>query len=393
MRDTCRASSRRRATSHVGIEHVSSRVDRMASDTVVSTGERIAKGKSSGNSNRTPRTGRNREDCGPALACGADRLTRHTRSLLRGDTGDCGHRHRSPLDLFVLFAVFFLSACSKKAEPDAYGSFEAREVVVSSQTSGQLEWFTPTEGSKLALGAIVGVVDTTQLDLERAQTVAQREATEARVSAASGQVRVFEAQLGVARRALDRTKRLFDQKAATAQQLDQAEREYRTLVAQIQAAQAQRQSVAKEVAAGTARVAQIHERIRRSRIANPEAGTVLAIYAKAGEVVQPGQPLYRIANLDTLILRAYVAEKQLATVKLGQRVQVHVDQGDGSLTTVTGIVSWVASKAEFTPTPVQTREERTDLVYAVKVNVPNPRGALKIGMPADMDLGGVPRGT
>jgi HlyD family secretion protein len=206
-------------------------------------------------------------------------------------------------------------------------------------------------------------------------------------------VNVYESQLTVAKRSLERTKRLFDQKAATSQQLDQADRDYRMLVAQIQAAQAQRQSVAKEVAASTAHVAQIHDRISKSQIANPEAGTVLATYAKAGEIVQPGQALYRIAKLDTLILRAYVAEKQLASVKLGQRVQVHVDQGNGTLLTLPGVVTWVASKAEFTPTPVQTRDERADLVYAVKVNVANPNGALKIGMPADMDLAGVARGT
>ena len=284
-------------------------------------------------------------------------------------------------------------ARASQPKPDAYGNFEANEVVVSSQANGQLRWFTPVEGTKLASGDIVGVVDTTQLDLERAQTVAQRAATEARVVAASGQVGVYESQRAVAKRSLERTRRLFDQKAATAQQLDQAERDYRMLVAQIQAAQAQRQSVAKEVAASTAHVAQIHDRISKSQIANPEAGTVLATYAKAGEIVQPGQALYRIANLDTLILRAYVVEKQLASVKLGQRVQVHVDQGDGTLLALPGIVSWVASKAEFTPTPVQTRDERADLVYAVKVYVPNPKGALKIGMPADMDLTGAPRGT
>jgi HlyD family secretion protein len=152
-------------------------------------------------------------------------------------------------------------------------------------------------------------------------------------------------------------------------------------------------SVAKEVAASTAHVAQIRDRINKSQIANPEAGTVLATYTRAGEIIQPGQPLYRIANLDTLILRAYIAENQLAAVKLGQVVQVHVDQGNGTLLTLPGVVSWVASKAEFTPTPVQTRDERTDLVYAVKVNVVNRNGALKIGMPADMDLGGVPRKT
>ncbi|MEP6732841.1 MAG: HlyD family efflux transporter periplasmic adaptor subunit [bacterium] len=293
----------------------------------------------------------------------------------------------------LLLIIISASACNKAPEPDAFGNFEAREVVVSSQASGQLQWFTPVEGTKLASGAIVGVVDTTQLDLERAQTVAQRSATEARAVAAGGQVGVYETQLTVARRTLERTRRLFDQKAATSQQLDQADRDYRTLVAQITAARAQQVSVSKEVSASTAHVAQIHDRISKSQIANPEAGTVLATYVRAGEVVQQGQQLYRVASLDTLILRAYVAEKQLASVKLGQTVQVHVDQGNGALLTLPGTVSWVASKAEFTPTPVQTRDERADLVYAVKVNVPNRNGALKIGMPADLVLAGRPSGT
>ena len=293
--------------------------------------------------------------------------------------------------LFVLIAASY--ACAAKSEPDAYGNFEAREVVVSSLAGGQLRWFTPVEGARLAAGVAVGLVDTTQLDLERAQSVAQRSATQARVSAAGGQVAVYVAQLGVSKRTLDRTRRLFDQKAATAQQLDLAERDYRTLVAQIQAARAQEQSVAKEVSSSSAHVAQIRDRIGRSQIVNPEGGTVLATYARAGEIIQAGQPLYRIANLDTLVLRAYVAERQLASLKLGQRVEVHVDQGDGTLLSAVGVVSWVASKAEFTPTPVQTRDERTDLVYAVKVNVANPRGALKIGMPADLTLAAAPKGT
>ena len=295
--------------------------------------------------------------------------------------------------LLILLVAATGIGCAQDRAPDAYGNFEATEVVVSSQASGQLRWFTPTEGAKLAAGAIVGLVDTTQLDLERAQSVAQQSATEARVTAAAGQVGVYEAQLAVARRTLDRTKRLFDQQAATAQQLDQAERDFRTLVAQIQAAQAQRQSVVKEVSSTTARVAQVRDRIAKSQVANPQAGTVLATYARAGEVVLSGQALYRIANLDTLVLRAYVAESQLAALRLGQRVQVSVDQGDGTRITTAGVVSWVASKAEFTPTPVQTRDERTDLVYAVKVNVANPRGVLKIGMPADVDLGVAPKGS
>jgi HlyD family secretion protein len=240
---------------------------------------------------------------------------------------------------------------------------------------------------------VVGMVDTTQLGLERDQVVAQRQATEARAAAAGGQVGVYTSQLDVSRRTLERTRRLFEQKAATAQQLDQAERDYRMLVAQVSAARAQQQSVGREVSSSTARVAQIRDRIAKSDVVNPSPGTVLATYVKTGEVVQQGQPLYRIANLDTMVLRAYVAETQLASLKLGARVRVNVDQGNGQRITLPGVVTWVASKAEFTPTPVQTRDERADLVYAVKVNVANPNGAIKIGMPADLDLAGAPRGT
>ena len=124
---------------------------------------------------------------------------------------------------------------------------------------------------------------------------------------------------------------------------------------------------------------------------NPISGTVLAAYAHPGEVIQASQPLYRIANLDTLIFRAYVGESQLGSVRIGQAVSVQADRGDGKLMTVPGVVSWVASRAEFTPTPVQTRDERADLVYQVKVRVPNPGGELKIGMPGDMVIRAAPK--
>jgi HlyD family secretion protein len=293
--------------------------------------------------------------------------------------------------LLLISAV--ATACGGGSEPDAYGNFEANEVSVSAQTSGQLVWFTPTEGAELAAGAVAGLVDTTQLALERAQMIAQREATSARVAEAGNQVQVFQAQLVIAERNYERMRRLFEQSAATAQQRDQAEREYRTLVAQIAAARAQQQSVSREVASTTARVAEINDRIAKSKIINPEQGTVLATYAKAGEVVQPGVPLYKIADVDTLIMRAYITENQLSSVRLGQKVQVHVDQGGGNLLTLAGEVRWVSSKAEFTPTPIQTRDERADLVYAVKIYVPNPKGVLKIGMPGDVTLTAAARAT
>jgi len=281
-------------------------------------------------------------------------------------------------------------ACHRAKDPDAYGNFEADEVSVSAQASGQLTSFTPVEGAALRVGEIVGVVDTTQLALERAQLIAQQQATAARVAEAGKQVEVYQAQLGIALRNYERMQRLFEEKAATAQQRDQAERDYRTLVAQIGAAKAQQQSVSRDATSSGARVAQINDQIAKSKVINPEAGTVLATYVKTGEVVQSGEPLYKVADVDTLILRAYITEKQLSGVKLGQQVQVHVDQGGGKLLSVSGTVRWISTKAEFTPTPVQTRDERADLVYAMKVYVPNPKGALKIGMPADLTLGPVP---
>jgi len=140
------------------------------------------------------------------------------------------------------------------------------------------------------------------------------------------------------------------------------------------------------VEAGDARVAGIADKIEKASIRNPVGGTVLATYARAGEVTQPGQPLYRIADLQTVEVRAYVAETQLTSVRVGQAARVSVDVGEGKREVFSGTVTWVSADAEFTPTPVQTREERADLVYALKIRVANPNGVLKIGMPADVDL-------
>jgi HlyD family secretion protein len=284
--------------------------------------------------------------------------------------------------------LLVLAACNREAEPDAYGNFEAIEVVVSAQTDGPIQRFVPVEGMRLESDAVVVLIDTVPLALERAQLAAQRAAAGARRTEVGEQLRVLEVQYDVARRAYERTQRLHAQQAATASQLDQAEREYRALTAQIEATRAQRRSVGLDAASAEARVAQIRDRIQRSRVTNPRAGTVLATYVRAGEVVRAGQPLYKIADLDTLELRAYVTGPQLTSIRLGRQVQVRVDRGNGELLAIPGTVSWVSSTAEFTPTPIQTRDERADLVYAVKIRVPNRDGVLKIGMPADLTLEG-----
>jgi HlyD family secretion protein len=277
-----------------------------------------------------------------------------------------------------------LAACTRAAEPDAYGNVEATTVVVGSEASGRLLRFVPVEGTRLAAGDVVAVVDTQPLALQLTQIAAQRAGSASRGVEVTQQIDVLEVQRRIAQRTYDRTRRLFDQQAATAQQLDQAERDYRVLVEQIEGARAQRRTVGEDVAATAARAAQVRDQLRRSEVANPLAGTVLTTYAKAGEVVQIGQPLYKIASLDTVELRAYVSESQLAQVRVGGTARVSFDAGPDTRRALDGTIAWVASEAEFTPTPIQSRDERTNLVYAVKIRVPNTGGALKIGMPADV---------
>lgn len=284
----------------------------------------------------------------------------------------------------VLLLASFAGACSGDPAADAYGNFEATEVVVAAQTSGPIQRFLVTEGQQVAKGELVAVIDTTALSLDRQQLQAQRAAMTARLGEVGEQLGVLEVQREIAARAYERTKRLAAQEAATAQQLDQAERDHRTVLAQIEAARAQQRSVGLESAAVEARVAQARDRVSRATVLNPLAGTVLTTYAREGEMVNPGQPLYKVASLDTLELRAYVSGAQLASVRIGQTVEVRVQQGEKGLLMLPGTVTWIATQSEFTPTPVQTRDERADLVYAVKVRVANTNGVLKIGMPADL---------
>nr|MBA3319703.1 HlyD family efflux transporter periplasmic adaptor subunit [Gemmatimonadales bacterium] len=195
----------------------------------------------------------------------------------------------------------------------------------------------------------------------------------------------LEVQRTIADRELARTERLLKQAAATAQQGDRAERDARVVLAQLAGAQAARGSARQEVAALDAQLASLDDRLARSRITSPLTGTILARYVEAGEFVQAGQPLFKLASLDSLTFRAYVGNAQLTGLRLGQPVRVGVDRGD-SIVTVPGRVTWIASAAEFTPTPIQTREERADQVYAVKVAVANPEGRLRIGMPGELTI-------
>jgi HlyD family secretion protein len=330
--------------------------------------------------------------------------------------------------LAALMAAFAAGACSRGEAPDAYGNVETTQVTVSAEVAGRLVTFDVKEGQTLEAGAAVGRIDPSELQLQREQANAQREASESKVdeaerqrpivesqrAAASAQVDAARAQRGalaaqleIARRTLDRTKRLIEQQAATAQQLDQAERDVRVLedqvraqdaqiaayerqvtvhTGQLDAIDAQGRTAVRQARSASAQVGLVEDRLRKTSVTNPAAGTVLTTYAEAGEFVQPGQPLYAIADLSEVDVRAYLTEPQLAQVRIGQEVQVTLDVVN-ERQSLPGTITWIASEAQFTPTPVQTRDERADLVYAIKVRVKNDKRLLKLGMPVDVQFG------
>jgi len=291
-------------------------------------------------------------------------------------------RHSS----ILLLALAVAAAGCAKDKPDAYGTFEATEVTLGAETSGRVLAVQADEGTKVAAHALLAVVDTSALVLQRDELRARRASVQGKGAEVDAQLSVIEAQRAVAQRTFDRTARLVAAAAATAQQSDAATRDLRTLEAQAGAARATRVTVGRDLAGVDAQLATLDDRLRRSRVLAPSAGTILARYVEPGELVQPGSPIVKIAALDSLVLRAYVAEAQLSRVKLGAAVQVQVDAGNGAMRTLPGRVTWVSANAEFTPTPIQTREERVTQVYAVKVQVANADGALKIGMPGELVL-------
>ena len=281
-------------------------------------------------------------------------------------------------------ALGVLAAGCGEPEPDAYGNFEATEVTVSAEASGRLLRLDAREGTTLRTGQLVGLVDTTSLALQRRELLARKRAAGARLEEVARRVDGLQAQLRTARQEYERDLRLFEEEAATARQVNLREGEVRALERQVEATRAQRRAAEEEIASVDAQVEQVRERITDSVIENPLDGVVLTQFADAGEFVGVGQPLYDIARLDTLELRAYVTEAQLARVRLGQRVTVSYDVGEDRRASRPGVITKVASEAEFTPTPIQTRQERTSLVYAIEVTVPNPDGAIKVGMPGEV---------
>ncbi len=284
----------------------------------------------------------------------------------------------------ILATLVFLISCSENEnQSDAYGNFEVDEVIISAQANGLLLQLEVEEGESLEKGSIVGYIDSINLVLQKEQLRESIKAIRSKLDNFDAQIAVQEQLKLNAIKEQQRVERLLKESAATEKQLDDINGNIKVLDKQTAAIQSQKASVLNEIEALKKQMLQIEENINKCQILNGVKGTVLTKFAEAGEITAFGKPLYKIADLSQLQLKVYISGSQLAEIKLGDEVQVLIDEGEKGFRELKGKVSWISSKAEFTPKTIQTKEERVNLVYAMKVDVHND-GSLKIGMPGEI---------
>lgn len=292
----------------------------------------------------------------------------------------------------LILSVLSLTAlsCGRDSEMhDASGTFEATEIIVSSEVGGKILELNISEGDSVEGGAVVGQIDTIQLYLKKRQLMATVRALEARRPELRKQIAAIEEQIAVQTREKERIERLLKADAATGKQLDDINSSISILKKQLEA---QRSSltntsggITEDAAALMIQTEQLNDQLQRSRITSPIKGTILAKYAEAGEVTAPGKPLFKVADMNDIQLKAYITSDLLTKIKPGESVKVFSDFGEDESREYEGKVIWISDKAEFTPKTIQTRSERANLVYAVKIAVKND-GYLKIGMYGGADI-------
>lgn len=289
---------------------------------------------------------------------------------------------KSAIKLFFI-SVLFISCNENEDNFDASGTFEAEEVIVSSEVTGTIEELEVEEGTTVEKGQLLGWIDSTQLYLRKKQLLAQIDAILSKRPHVATQLASYRVQLEAAEREQKRIQNLFKAEAATQKQVDDATAQVGIIRRQMEAHRSSldisSQGLISETLPIAAQVEQLDDQLQHSKIINPITGVILSRYAEEHELVTPGKPLYKIGDISTLELRAYITGSQLPLLKLNQEVKVFSDNGTGGYNEYPGTLSWISSKAEFTPKTIQTKDERADLVYAIKVRVKND-GFLKIGM-------------
>jgi len=282
----------------------------------------------------------------------------------------------------VTLSLSILSCIGDNGKADGYGNFEATEITISAENSGKLMRFNVKEGDLLNKGDFLGFIDTIPLALKQEQLEISKAVVSSKSRGVLSQIAVLNAKLKTANANKERAENLVADNAGTQKQLDDINGEIDVIKQQIISIEIQNAPLVNELKSIDVQLKQIDDQIEKSKIINPVSGTVLTKYAESNEITAFGKPLYKIADLSIMKLRVYISEPQLAGFMIGQEVTIKIDDAE-AMKSFKGIISWIASEAEFTPKIIQTKEERVALVYAVKVEVVND-GRLKIGMPAEL---------
>jgi HlyD family secretion protein len=287
------------------------------------------------------------------------------------------------LTFIVLAASFAALSCGRKTtEADAYGSFEATEVIVSAETAGRILSYDPEEGSTVSKGQTIALIDTTLLVLQKAELEAGINGIKTKLTSINAQNEILRQQISNVEVNINRTEKMLKDDAATYKQMDDLTGQVAVLRKQIDANNSQKASVDAEMKVYESKRATLDEQIARSRVKSPIDGTLIEKYSEAGEMTAAGKPLAKIADLSVMKLKVYVSGTELEKIRTGQECTVRTDKGKNDYNNLTGTISYISEKAEFTPKIIQTKKERVTLVYAVTIDVKND-GSIKSGMPGE----------
>jgi len=283
----------------------------------------------------------------------------------------------------IVIAAILLTGCKNKTEKsDAFGNFEATEVIISAETNGRILQFDPVEGIKVDKGTIIALIDTTVLHLQKAEIEAGMKSVVTKISSINAQNDILYQQIENLNINISRIGKMLKDDAATQKQYDDLTGQVAVLQKQITANNTQKTSVSAELSVYSSRKASVNEQIKRCTIISPLKGTVIEKYSETGEITAAGKPLAKIADLTVMKLKVYVSGAQLGSIKIGNQCNIRIDNGKKGYTSLSGVISYISDKAEFTPKIIQTKEERVILVYAVNIDVIND-GLIKSGMPGE----------
>ncbi len=283
----------------------------------------------------------------------------------------------------IIMAALLATACGKNKDvADAFGNFEATEIIVSAETNGKILIFDATEGSEVEKGKIIALIDTAILDLQKEEINAGMRSVRTRINSINAQNEIINQQIENLEVNIARIENMLQEGAATQKQYDDLKGQIAVLQKQITANNTQKTSIAAELAVFESRKATLEEQFKRSFVLSPLDGTIIEKYSEAGELTAAGKPLVKIADLSTVKLKVYVSGAQLADIKTGAECTVRIDDGKKGYMSFPGKISHISDKAEFTPKIIQTKEERVTLVYAVTIEVKND-GTMKSGMPGE----------